>query len=138
MDLFQEKIQNVRIYHNDSKRTPLAVAYDFNTFPSGIEVVVELNLLNIKVDKEYVIAVKYFASSEPTTLHLLNNVLLNVSETDMIKVKDGYGLAYGSFLTSIPIEHPDTLEIEFEMMAVDNMGVILDTFKTYLVIGGKE
>ncbi|WP_438831891.1 hypothetical protein [Streptococcus pluranimalium] len=138
MESFLEKIQNVHIYHNDSERTPLAVAYDFNKFPTQLEVIIEVKLLNIKVDKEYVIAVSYIESRNLNTLHLLNNVLLEIPEADMIKVKDGYGLAYGDFLTSIPVEHPTELELYFELRAVDDMEVILDSFKTYLVFGGKE
>ena len=47
MKLFFEKIQNIRIFHNDDHKTPIAIAYDFPKFPSEIDCLIEINLLNI-------------------------------------------------------------------------------------------
>lgn len=138
MKLFFEKIQNIRIFHNDDHKTPIAIAYDFPKFPSEIDCLIEINLLNIKANKEYVIAVKYITSSSPTALHLLNNVLLKVEIDDMIKIEDDYGLAFGTFTAILPIEESAEFEIEFELRALEDMTVILDTFRTYLVVGGKK
>lgn len=138
MKLFIEKIQNIDLFHNDKDKTPLAIAYDFSTFPTNLDLDISIKLFNIQADKEYVIVVKYIASNAPSTLHLLNNVTLTVHNEDMIKVEKNYGLALGSFLTTIPIEEPAEFEIEFELRSIENIETILDTYKTYLVIGAKK
>ncbi|HEM4284318.1 TPA: hypothetical protein U1X84_000451, partial [Streptococcus suis] len=79
----------------------------------------------------------YIAGNKPEELHLLNNVTLNVQSGDMIKYQDGYGLAFGTFSTSFPIDQEGELMIVLELRALDNMEKILDTYSTFITFEEK-
>lgn len=132
---FIEKIQQVRIYQKEPEKSPLGIAYDFKEYPTSILIEVEMNFFNIKPNKEYVVSVNFIESTNPTTVHLLNNVVLKMSDSDMFNLNNDYGLAGGVFLTTLPIESASELELTFELRAADDLGSILDTYRTYLLMG---
>ncbi|HEM6412329.1 TPA: hypothetical protein U2D29_000849 [Streptococcus suis] len=134
---FIEKIQDVKLYHSDDANTPLGVAYDISKFPVDFGVTFKVFFFNLVPNKDYVIALYYIAGNKPEELHLLNNVTLNVQSGDMIKYQDGYGLAFGTFSTSFPIDQEGELMIVLELRALDNMEKILDTYSTFITFEEK-
>lgn len=145
MKYFKEKIQNIKIIQNNNNQTPLAVAYDFEHLPQYMDIQVIAELFNVRVNKQYVLQFTFICSSNPTNLHLLNNVIFKPIIEDMIKVDDNYGLTYGSFTTTFPFDAYGEYEIKIDLLDFDlisslnsdSESSVLDTYKTYLFVGEK-
>lgn len=138
---FLEKIQKVEIFHKDKNGNLVkGVAFDLD-FPIDFELIFQVHFLNIKPDAAYFLVISYMTNHNQKQLHVLdqNQLLVTIPESDMIKVKDGYGLGSGSFSTSLTIL--DEGEVLFDISLYDTdwineeNPVPLSTHTDYLVFG---
>lgn len=131
---FLEKIQRVGIYHKDDD-SPLLTVYKIKEGKSlGIEVVVRVDLFNIKPNAEYVLSLNYITSKHPEVLNLLSNAIVNLPDKEIHHQKDGYGNASGFFYLSIPFEEIAEYEISVELSRMEEKATLLDTYTTYFIV----
>ncbi|MVX58204.1 hypothetical protein E5983_00755 [Streptococcus danieliae] len=136
MKHFLERIQKIEILSVDKfGNLQKGVAYDLETYPTEFKLVFQIHFLNIQPDTDYSISLEWFYGQAPDNVNV-SLVMLNIPEIDMIKIKDGYGLAFGSFDVNLPLSNPD--EIKFNLMLYrhdSDTPKLLSTFESYLVFG---
>lgn len=134
---FFEKIQKVEIFARDDENTLLkGVAFDPRSYPLDFPLLFQIHFLNIKPETNYLLNLTWKYGTKTEELHVLQ-IQLNVPADDMIKIEDGYGLAFGNFPVDIPLQKADEVILELALYRTEDVGNSepLSRFETYLVFG---
>ena len=130
---FKEKIALVRIKDGGQ---PFGSFFGVKKFPVAFVLDVNVDLLNVKSDYKYYIAMNITPSSTISNIASHEIVPFIISKEDMIFVNDNYGQSFITAKLGLNVDKSDSFAIEISLLDSDRK--MLSSHSTYFYFGESE
>lgn len=130
---FNEKIADVKIFHDDDNKTEFALFYGSNNFPVNFPLMAAISFVNVKPDRLYQVRIEIMSDQSP--LGVMSAQRFIFKEENLIFFKDGFGQGFITAEFDFEAKVGGTYKINFMIDDMDDEEKVLDRTSIYCFIG---